>query len=67
MLKKTETMRGCRDGEAVVNNTINGQRIEQVKSFKYLGSIISEGGRSHIAVKTRIARKREKSFNKWIE
>jgi len=35
--------------------TIDRQRIEQVKRFKYLGSIISEDGRSHIDVKTKTA------------
>jgi len=35
-VQKTKTMVMCRDGGGVVNITINGQRIEQVKSFKYL-------------------------------
>ena len=44
----------CKDGGGVVNITIDGQRVEQVESFKYLGAIISEDGRSLNDVKTRI-------------
>ena len=41
-IQKTNTMLVCRDGGGVVNITVDGQRVEQVQSFKYLGSIISE-------------------------
>ena len=44
MLKKQKTKVICWDGGGVVNITIDGQRIEQVKRFKYLGSVISENG-----------------------
>src|SRR5207245_5844750 len=53
-VQKTKTMVVCWDGGGVVNITVDGQRIEQVKSFKYLGSVITEGG-SHSDVKARIA------------
>ena len=35
------------DEGCVVNITVDGQRIEQVKNLKYVGSIITEDGRSH--------------------
>ena len=50
--------RGC-----VVVITVDGQRIEQVKSFKYLGSVIMEDGRSHSDVNFRIAMAKD-VFNK---
>ena len=48
-------MVGRWDRDGVVNITVDVQRLEQVKSFKYLGSIITEYGRSHSDVKIRIA------------
>ena len=45
-VQKTKTMVVRWNGGRVVNITVNGKRIEQVKSFKYLGSIITEDGRS---------------------
>ena len=40
------------DGGCVVNIiTVDGQRIEQVKSFKYFGSVIAKDGRSYRDVK----------------
>ena len=39
----------------MVNITIDGQRVEQVKNFKYLGSNISEDGYNLVDVKMRIA------------
>src|SRR5688572_15544080 len=62
-VQKTKTMVICKDGGGVVNITIDGQRVEQVESFKYLGAIISEYGRSLNAVKTRIALAKD-AFNK---
>ena len=40
------------DGVENAKIIIDGQRMKQVKSFKYLGSIISERERSFIDVKT---------------
>src|SRR6267154_2240840 len=54
-VQKTKTMVVRWDGDGVVNITVDGQRIEQVKSFKYLDSIITEDGRSDVDVKSRIA------------
>ena len=65
-IQKTNTMLVCRDGGGVVNITVDGQRVEQVQSFKYLVSIISEEGRSLTDVKYRIALAKEE-FNKSKE
>src|SRR2546425_3373565 len=62
-VKKTKTMVVRWDGGGVVNITVDGLRIEQVKSFKYLGSVITEDGRSHSDVKVRIAMAKD-AFNK---
>ena len=39
----------------IVNIIIDGEKVEQVASFKYLGSTITEDGRSLNNVKARIA------------
>ena len=61
--QKTKTMVVRWDGEGVVNINIDGRRIEQVSSFKYLGSVISEDGRCNLDVKARIAMAKD-AFNK---
>src|SRR3989442_11911110 len=44
------------DGGCVVNiTTVDGQRREQVKSFKYFGSVITKDGRNYRDVKVRTA------------
>src|SRR6267154_1448548 len=65
-VQKTKTMVVRWDGGGVVNITVDGQRIEQVTSFKYLGSIITEDGRSDVDVKSRIAMAKD-AFNKRKE
>src|SRR5206468_7618618 len=65
-VQKTKTMVVRWDGGGVVNITVDGLRIEQVKSFKYLGSVITEDGRSHSDVKVRIAMAKD-AFNKRKE
>ena len=45
---------------------IDGQAVEQVTNFKYLGSYISDDGRSLTDVKTRVALAKE-AFNKRKE
>ena len=42
-------------GECIVNIIIDGEKVEQVASFKYLESIITEDGRSLNDVNARIA------------
>ena len=65
-VQKIKTMVVSRDGEAVVNITIDGQRVEQVENLKYLGYNISEDGYNLVDVKTRIALAKE-AFNKRKE
>src|SRR5258708_6865789 len=65
-IQKTNTMLACGDGGDVANITVDKQRIEQVQRFKYLGSIISEDGRSLSDVKYTIALAKE-AFNKSKE
>lgn len=48
IFQKTKTMVVSRDEGGVVNMTVDGQNVEQVEKFKYLGSFISEDGRSLI-------------------
>src|SRR4051812_22754251 len=54
-IHKITTMVVRWDGGGVVNITVDGKKIEQVKNFKYLGSVITEDGRSHSDVKVKIA------------
>src|SRR2546425_6717000 len=65
-IKKTKTMVVRWDAGGVVNITVDGKKIEQVKSFKYLGSVIMEDGRSHSDVKVSIAMAKD-AFNKGKE
>ena len=39
--------------------TINGERVDQVREFFYLGSLITEDARCHKEIKTRIAMGKE--------
>lgn len=52
--KKTKAMRISRRGIGEVKIFIEGQKVEQVKRFKYLGSIISDDGRCDAEIKARI-------------
>src|SRR3989441_3488686 len=65
-VQKTKTTVVRWDGDGVVNITVDGKRIERVKSFKYLGSVITENERSHSDVKVRIAMAKD-AFNKRKE
>ena len=49
-----------------VRITIDGQRVEQVPQFKYLGAWMTEDGRCELEVKTRIAMAKE-AFSKRRE
>ena len=65
-VKKTKTMVVSRTGGGVVDIKLDGQKIEQVKKFRYLGAMISEDGRCIDDVKGRIGMAKE-AFNKRKE
>src|SRR6478609_3078551 len=53
-IKKSKAMVVSRTGGERVNITVEGQSVEQVSKFRYLGSLISEDGRCLDDVKARI-------------
>jgi hypothetical protein len=65
-IKKTKVMRVSRNVGAKVSIIVNGKQIEQVESFKYLGSTMTEDGRCEKEVRIRIAMAKE-AFNKRKE
>ena len=50
----TKTMVVSREEERVVSLVIDGQKVEQVKSFKYLGAIVKDNASCVEDVKARI-------------
>ena len=50
--------------EGEVDITINGTRVEQVKSFKYLGHTMTEDGKCETEIKCRIAQAKEAFGNR---
>src|SRR6476619_7380688 len=65
-IKKTKAMVVSRYGGEKVNITVEGQSVEQVSKFRYLGSLISEDGRCLDDVKTRLEIAKN-AFNKRKE
>ena len=53
-IKNTKAMVVSRNGGERVNITVEGQCVEHVSKFRYLGSLISKDGRCLDDVKTRI-------------
>ena len=53
-IKKTKVMKVSRKGEGEKNITIDGERLEQVDRFRYLGALITSDGRCETEIKTRI-------------
>lgn len=53
-VKKTKTMLVAKKNGGKLNIVIDGQLVEQVSRFKYLGAMITEDGRSELEVKVRI-------------
>jgi hypothetical protein len=53
-VKKTKRMVVSKEGGVKISIVVDGQNIEQVTKFKYLGAIISEDGRCLEDVKARI-------------
>src|SRR6476661_4857470 len=62
-VKKTKTVVVSRHSAMKVNISIDGQRLEQVTSFRYFGALISEDGRCILDVKGRIGMGKE-AFNR---
>lgn len=61
---KTEVMISSREGNEDINITAeDGQRIEQTREFKYLGSILAEEGGTEKAVRQRV----KAVWQKWRE
>src|SRR5580704_12340221 len=54
-VKKTKAMVVSRDEGRVVNLVVDGQRVEQVTTFKYLGAVMTEKGTCVEELKARIA------------
>ena len=50
-VKKTKTMRMSRREGLAVNIVIEGKKVDQVKNFRYLGSMITENGRCDVEIK----------------
>ena len=66
-VKKTKVMRVSKNKEGTpLHITIDGETVEQVKQFRYLGALISEDGTSEAEVRTRIAMAKD-AFNKKRE
>jgi len=57
--KKTEVMRISQVDERPIRIKVNGQNLEKVKQFCYLGSLVTEDSRSCHEV-----RRRKEAFNK---
>ena len=53
--KKTKTMVVTKSKDNVCKIKVKGKDLEQVKKFRYLGTMISEDGKSLVEVKRRIA------------
>ena len=53
-MKKTKKMVVCRDETPDVRIVVNGQVLEQIKKFKYLGQWITDDGRCECEIKNRI-------------
>jgi len=57
--KKTKVMKIGRGEAEQVKIVINGNELEQVHQFKYLGSLLTEDGRSEREIKVRISMAKE--------
>ena len=65
-VKKTKTMLVSKSVGGTVNIVVEGQIVEQVKKFRYLGAIITDDGRCEAEVKARIAMAKD-AFSKRKE
>ena len=53
--EKSKVMVNSTNDEVHADITMNGQKLEEVEGFKYLGATLTKDGRSTIEVKTRLA------------
>jgi hypothetical protein len=65
-VKKTKSMKVSKKGGGAMNIVVNGEKIEQVTRFKYLGSWITEDGRCEVEIRARIGMAKE-AFGKRRE
>ena len=65
-VKKTKVMRVSKKGEGDISIFIEGQRVEQVQKFKYLGSLMTADGRCEEEIKVRIGMAKD-AFSKRKE
>ena len=65
-VNKTRVMKISRKQEENLNIIRNGQKVEQVSHFKYLGSLLTEDGGSDKEIKARIAMAKEAFNNKKV-
>ena len=65
-IKKTKVMKVSKKGEGEVKIFIEGQRVEQVRRFKYLGSWITADGRCEAEIRPRIGMAKD-AFSKRKE
>lgn len=65
-IKKTKVMRVSKEGGGVMDIRLDGEKIEQVGKYKYLGVWITEDGRCNEEIKCRIAQAKE-AFTKRRE
>lgn len=63
-IEKTKVLRISKKGKICLTITINGQELEQVEQFKFLGSIMMEDGSCTKEIRTRIAMPKTASNNK---
>jgi len=65
-VKKTKVMVVSKEEGKIANIVIDGQKIEQVEKFKYLGAVISQDNRCIKEIKARIGMAKD-AFNKRKE
>ena len=62
---RTKVMKVSRNG-GEINISIDGQKVEQVNKFKYLGAWITEDGRNEVEIRTRLGMAKD-AFSKRKE
>jgi len=65
-IKKTKVIKVSRRGEGVINITIDGEILEQVERFRYLGAFITSDVRCETEIKIRIGMAKN-AFNQMKE